>query len=255
MKYFFTFLILVAGYFNYAQTFDNMNAGLPELSNSVTAFGDADGDGDLDLYLSGGLADYTLAGGLYVYDAGTYTLSTTANLPLITIGSARWGDVNNDGHLDILILGYDDPAYVGLTDVYLNNNDGTFSAMSLGLPPSFMGEVAFVDFNNDSFLDIAITGMETNTWAYITKLFKNNGDNTFSELSGVNLPGMNFGRIKFADYNNDGNQDFVLSGINGSIINLSCRIYCNINIYWSTCTCAYGWCYCISYNSGFGSII
>jgi len=227
MKYFLTLFILLSGFFNYAQTFDDMNAGLPKLFNSLTAFGDADGDGDLDLFLSGTKIDNTLAGGLYVYNGGTYTLSTNSGLPLLTLGSASWGDVNNDGHLDFLILGYNDNTGVGLTDVYLNNNDGTFSALNLGLPPSFIGEASFSDINSDSYIDIAITGMETVTWSYITKVYKNNGNSTFSEISGLNLPGMNFGRIKFADYDNDGYQDFALSGLNGSTDAFYTRIFNN----------------------------
>ena len=227
MKYFLSLVLMYTGSFIYAQTFENMNAGLPEVQNSITAFGDADGDGDLDLYLSGAQADYTLAGGLYIYNEGTYTLSNDAGLPLLSLGSARWGDIDNDGDLDLLLLGYDDPNGIGSTDVYLNNNDGTFSALALGLPPSFMGEAAFSDFNNDSFIDIAITGMESNSWTYITKFYKNNGNNTFTELTGVNLPGMNFGRIKFADYNNDGYDDFVLAGINGNTDEFYTRIFNN----------------------------
>ncbi len=214
MKYILTLFILLTGYFNYAQTFDNMNAGLPQVYNSMTAFGDADGDGDLDLFLSGVNLDGSLEGGLYIFDAGTYTLSSNAGLPLLSLGSASWGDINKDGALDLLILGYNDNSGVGLTDVYLNNNNGTFSALDLGLPPAFIGEAAFADINKDSYIDIAITGMETVTWGYITKIYKNNGNSTFSEISGLNLPGMNFGRIKFADYDNDGYQDFVLGGLN-----------------------------------------
>jgi len=213
MRYLFTLALFAVLQVGFAQTFENLNANLPEVFNSITAFGDADGDGDLDLYLSGVDANFELAGGLYIYDAGSYTLSVTSGLPLLSLGSARWDDVNNDGFLDIVILGYDDATFVGVTDVFLNNNDGTFSALNAGLPPSYLGEVAFSDINNDGYVDIAITGLETVNFAFITQIYKNNGDNTFSELTGAGtFPGMNFGRIKFADYNNDGYQDFVLSG-------------------------------------------
>jgi len=213
MRYLFTLALFAVLQVSIAQTFENLNANLPEVFNSITAFGDADGDGDLDLYLSGVDANNELAGGLYIYDAGSYTLSVTSGLPLLSLGSARWGDINNDGFVDIVILGYDDATFVGVTDVFLNNNDGTFSASNTGLPPSYLGEVALSDINNDGNVDIAITGLETVNFALITKIYKNNGDTTFSELTGAGtFPGMNFGRIKFADYNNNGFQDFVLSG-------------------------------------------
>ena len=211
MKQIFTFLATCMITISYAQSFQNTDLGLPNLSSSTTSLGDFDNDGDLDLYLTGLDAASSLVGGLYIYDNGAYTLSTTANLPLTTFGSARWGDIDNDGDLDILIQGYDNVS-AALTDVYLNNNDGTFTALNLGLIPSYLGEIAFADINNDNFLDIAVTGFETNTWSTITKIYTNNQDNTFTELTSLTLPGMNFGRIKFADYNNDGFQDFVLSG-------------------------------------------
>jgi len=213
MKYLFTLALFAILQVSIAQTFENLNANLPEVFNSITSFGDADGDGDLDFYLSGLDANDELAGGLYTYDSGSYTLSVTSGLPLLSLGAARWDDVNNDGFLDILLLGYNDVTFVGITDVYLNNNDGTFSALNLGLSPTYLGEAAFSDINNDGYVDIAITGIETDNFEFITKIYKNNGDTTFSELIGAGtFPGMNFGRIKFADYNNDGFQDFVLSG-------------------------------------------
>jgi len=213
MKHLITITFFLISYFTYAQTFDNMNAGLPGLAFSMSSFGDVDADGDLDLYLSGHLADYSLSGGLYIYDAGTYTLSTTSGLPLLGNGSAKWGDIDGDGDLDIFIQGAD-ANVVGLMDIYLNNNDGTFSAMNLGLPNTYMGEVAFTDFNNDTHLDFAFTGTETTGWTRVTKLYKNNGDTTFTEVTGFSLPAINYGRLKFADYNNDGFPDFAISGIN-----------------------------------------
>jgi len=204
-------IILFVGLINYAQSFQNIDFSLPNLNSSATAFGDVDNDGDLDLFISGSNASSALEGGLYIYDNDSYTLSTTTNLPLVSYGSVRFGDINNDGNLDILISGFD-VNYTGLTDVFINNADGTFTALNAGLPPTYLSEVAFADFDNDGNLDIAIVGSETNTYTDITKLFRNNGDNTFTELTNVVLPGMSLGRIKFADYNNDGFQDFVLNG-------------------------------------------
>jgi len=211
MKKTITIILLSVFTFINAQTFEELATPIPNLSKSATAFGDVDNDGDLDVFISGSNASYALEGGLYIYDNGNYTLSTISNLPLVSYASVRFGDVDNDGNLDILISGFD-VNYAGLTDVFINNNDGTFTALNTGLPPTYMSEVAFADFDNDGNIDIAITGSETVGYTDITKLFRNNGDSTFSELTAVVLPGMNLGRIKFADYNNDGFQDFVLNG-------------------------------------------
>lgn len=214
MRYKITLLILLFGYYSNSQTFVNTEADIPNLYNSITALGYANGDEYLDLYIAGNQENSFDAGGLYLYDNGTYTLSTTSNLPVLSLGSARWGDIDNDGDMDILIQGYNGTTDESVTKLYENNNDGTFTALEIGLPQTYLGEVAFSDINNDGFLDIAITGFVLSTSDFITKIFKNNGNSSFTELSGNSIPGMNFGRIKFADYNNDGYEDFVLSGMN-----------------------------------------
>lgn len=224
-KLIFTLSILISTV-SYGQSFDVLASSFPHLSNSRAAFGDADGDGDLDLYLSGINISDELEGGLYLYDSGAYTLSTTANLPLQSYGSIAWGDIDHDGDQDILIQGNDNDG-TSFADVHLNNNDGTFTALNVALPPSYLGEVAFVDINNDDNLDIAITGFESGTSSFITKIYKNNGDTTFSEITGLDLPGMNFGRIKFADYNNDGYSDFALSGFNQVDYTFYIAVYTN----------------------------
>jgi len=193
-----------------AQTFKDMNIPLPAVSFSVTAFGDYDGDGDADLYLSGLDGTGTVLGGLYIYDGGTYSLSTTANIPAVYMGSADWGDIDGDNDLDIIIMGAD-PTYSDITEVFQNNGDGTFTSLSAGIVPAEQGEVTFADFNGDTFLDVSLSGIGVSN--RITKLYSNDGTGTFTEETSVVLPGMNYGRIKWADYDNDLDLDFVLSGI------------------------------------------
>ncbi len=210
----FTFLMLTIISMNISAQFTDITGTVPGFSFAVSAFGDADGDGDLDLYLSGMDNGYTISGGLFIYDATSesYTLSTTANIPAVYMGSADWGDIDGDGDLDIVIMGQN-ASYTDITEIYKNNNDGTFTAMNAGLEAAEQGEVKFCNLNNDSHLDVsisAISGAQNNP--RITKLYKNDGNGALTELTSVSLPGMNYGRIKWADYDNDGDQDFVLSG-------------------------------------------
>ncbi len=193
-----------------AQTFEDFNASFPDLTFSVTAFGDFDGDADLDLYLSG-FDGSNVVGGLYVYESGVYTLSSTANIPAVYMGSADWGDVDGDGDLDIVVMG-SDASYTDITEVYKNNGDGTFTSLNTGIAPAEQGEVTFAHINNDAFLDISLSGIGASD--RITKLYSNDGSGVFTEVTSVTLPGMNLGRIKWADYDNDSDYDFVLSGYN-----------------------------------------
>ncbi len=194
-----------------AQSFEDINTSLPGFSFSVCTFGDADGDGDLDLYLSGMDNAYAISGGLFIYDAGTYTISATANIPAVYMGSADWGDIDGDGDMDIVIMGAD-ASYNDITEVYQNNGDGTFSSLDAGITPAEQGEIKFADFNGDTYLDVTLTGIIAEEPFRITALFSNDGTGVFTEETSVVLPGMNLGRIKWADYDNDSDLDFVLSG-------------------------------------------
>ncbi|MCK9450516.1 MAG: T9SS type A sorting domain-containing protein [Bacteroidales bacterium] len=196
-----------------AQDFVDINAPLPNLLFSVAAFGDIDNDGDLDLYLSGVDMDFNLKGGLYLYENGNYMYSTTANLPLTYLGSVAWGDVDGDNLLDIILMGVNEE-YEDFTEIYRNNGDGTFTSLNAGIIPAEQGEVQLIDIDGDGDLDVAITGIGVND--RITKLYENDGTGNFTEMTNVVLPGMNLGRIKWADYNNDGHLDFVLTGFNDS---------------------------------------
>ncbi len=209
MKNLITLLTVLLSITVFSQTFIDSNIALPQLSFSTSSFGDYDNDGDLDLYLSGLNSNGAIIGGLYIYDNDTYALSTSSNLPIVFLGASEWGDIDNDGDLDILIMGNDD-SFVDITVVYQNNNDGTFTDLNLNLEPIEQGSVAFVDYNNDTFLDLSFTGIGTPD--RLTKFYTNNGDNTFTELTGINVPGLNIGQIKWADYNNDGFQDFIIAG-------------------------------------------
>jgi len=44
------------------------------------------------------------------------------------------------------------------------------------------------------------------------KIYRNNGDNTFTEQTGINLTGVSEGSAVWGDYNNDGYLDILLTG-------------------------------------------
>ena len=209
-----TFLFLLTGLFTYGQNFTDVTGSLPQLSYSLSAWGDYDGDGDLDLFYTGYLnANNPGGGGLFENDNGSFNLVANSGLPQYDYGEADWADFDGDGDLDLVIMGYDETLGTGtaLTDIYLNNNDGTFTAANSGIMGVYMGDVHFVDVNNDNQPDVAITGMETTGWTNILKIYINNGDGTVTDSSNT-FPSLNIGQIEFADFDNDGDQDLVVNG-------------------------------------------
>lgn len=71
-----------------------------------SAFGDVDNDGDLDLLVSNGFSESNLADRLYLNDgAGHFSLAANAfsEMPEYCSFGAAFGDLDNDGFLDLVI--------------------------------------------------------------------------------------------------------------------------------------------------------
>jgi hypothetical protein len=72
--------------------------------------------------------------------------------------SAVWGDLNNDGLLDLIVTGK-----TGLVRVYLNKGGGKFhyATSELGLEQKFKAAgVVLADFNKDGLLDLLLLGAD-----------------------------------------------------------------------------------------------
>ena len=206
-----------------AQDFENIAADIIKVQMSAVAWGDIDNDGDADLFVCGSDSENEVMSKLYEnMGDDVFTEIDGFAVPGLSIGAAEWGDFNNDGFIDLLVQGYGD---AGLTKIYINNGDKTFTPIAQDFPPIYMGAVSWVDLNNDTYLDFALSGFrDESPWDYVSILYKNNGDGTFSELSDVNLPGTMYGKIKWADYDGDGYQDFIITGYNSTYVT---KIYKN----------------------------
>ncbi|RLD55313.1 MAG: hypothetical protein DRJ05_13175 [Bacteroidetes bacterium] len=204
--------VIFIGSTAFTQTFEDINANLNDVFYTITTTGDFDNDSDTDLFLAGQLADGSDVSILYINNGDeTFTPSTEAIFPDMAIGAAECADFNNDSWLDILVQAFNNETLDNYTKIFQNNGDGTFTELSLGLPQTYMGDVSCADFDNDGNIDIGICGFINESPYYISRIFKNNGDGTFSEVS-TDIPGTMYGKFKWADYNNDSYQDFIITG-------------------------------------------
>jgi len=73
--------------------------------------------------------------------------------------------------------------------------------------------VAWGDYDNDGDLDILITGL-SDPGGWISKIYSNNGNNSFTEQTGISLTGVAQGSVAWGDYDNDGDLDILLTGYN-----------------------------------------
>jgi len=188
----------------------------PLLGTSVNAvaWGDYDNDGDLDILLTGGSG---FSGGSKIYrnDNGRF-VDIAATLANVIYGSMAWGDYDNDGNLDILLTGYvSDSEYVG--KVY-RNDSGKFVDISAPLTGVIASSVAWGDYDNDGDLDILLTGSTgplSSGIERISKIYRNDEGN-FVDIF-ASLAGASMSSVAWGDYDNDGDLDILLTGVNSKI--------------------------------------
>ncbi|WP_299122376.1 FG-GAP-like repeat-containing protein [uncultured Winogradskyella sp.] len=180
--------------------------------NKAINWVDFDNDGDKDLFVTSqtdgnrlferlsdnSLVDVTISAGFVTENMYTF--------------GASWGDINNDGCLDVYLSNYKDGTTI-TNYLYQSNCDGTFTEVTdmVGLT----NEVAltfcsgFFDFNNDGWQDLYIA----NDKIYQNRLYKNNGDGTFADIS--ESSGTDFiidaMSVTIDDFNSDGYLDIFMT--------------------------------------------
>ncbi len=145
------------------------------------------------------------------------------------------GDFDNDGFPDLYVTGY------GRAILYHNNGNGTFTDVTakagVGDQGQWSSSAGWFDFDKDGWLDLVVANYldwspKDNPWcgerkpgyrSYCapgnykglhTKLYRNNHDGTFTDVSdksGVGLPESKGMGIVLADFNNDGWPDIAMA--------------------------------------------
>jgi len=147
---------------------------------------DADGDGDLDLYVSNGGSPgennffYWNNDGTLVADP----TSAVANDGTRAVGSS-WGDIDNDGDLDLVVTNW----YLERSVLYRNEGDGTFSEVTsspVATPPSYSESATWIDPDGDGDLDLFVAN-SGNSSAQANFYFENDGSGAFTRILGIDL--------------------------------------------------------------------
>jgi tetratricopeptide (TPR) repeat protein len=175
-------------------------------------------------YNNDGLLDVVISaahGGINLFrnnGDGTFTdVSVESGLDVcLTSFAIAVGDYNNDGYPDLFVtrLGF----FSGLGQLFRNNGDGTFTDVTqeagLGIwGPAFTA--AWVDYDCDGRLDLFVANNLGGLFDRKTpnRLFHNNGDGTFTDVTEQARLSTFWPTIGAAwgDYNNDGYPDLFLS--------------------------------------------
>jgi hypothetical protein len=214
-----TFLFLNDGNGGFVdENTEGISIGSEALETRSISLGDVNNDGYLDIVA----ADYgEESNTLYINDGtGSFSSSTTTGIiigsEILTTHSIALGDVNNDGHLDILV-GNNGQSNI----LYMNNGFGEFADAStagiiIGSETLFTPSVSLGDVNNDGHLDILAGNWDLED--RMNTLYLNDGNGGFAD---GNTAGADIGStvqraysIALGDVNNDGYLDLVAGNSN-----------------------------------------
>lgn len=143
-----------------------------------------------------------------------------ADFPAVDTSAVAWGDYDNDGFLDFLLIGTTNGVSSGsLAQLWRNTGSGFTNVPILGLPGVLYGSIAWADYDRDGRLDFFITGTTNgNLGGLISQIWRNNEDgfNNVTSQIAPGLPSVDQGSVAWGDYNNDGRMDFILIGISSA---------------------------------------
>ena len=179
------------------------------------ATGDFDGDGKLDLAVTGG------NGTTVFHGAGNGTFQMTQTYPTGSGSHAIIAvDVNGDGHLDLAVVGN------GNVSILLNNGSGGFAApiaSPAGSTQAFAPNgnplnLATGDLNGDGKLDVVVSTAfyDSSTFAWQVGVLLGNGNGTFQPVTFLATADTPEG-LAVMDFNGDGKADLVVTHYNASL--------------------------------------
>ena len=197
-------------------------------TNAAALFFDADGDGDVDLYLVSGGADYPLNNKNYqdrIFEndgKGNFKIIENA-LPAETISSscARAADINKDGLTDLFIGGRFMPgSFPKAPESYILKNlsrpghilfeKDRIQTDTVLARPGMVTDALWIDLNKDGWQDLVVVGQ-----FMPISIFENHNGILLNQTAAYGLNQTNgwWNRLLAADFDNDGDTDLVIGNM------------------------------------------
>lgn len=217
-------------------TYTYVGTQLPRLGYGAIAYADIDRDNDLDLVASGNSALFPpfRPVSLLVWNtagakgdlSGDYPFQESPLSDGVWHASIAPADFDGDNDIDVLITGASsqNPPFDPVIGLFENDGNGSFREVGVDFEAVYSGSAAWGDYDADGRPDLLLTGVAVGG-SYVTRLYRNEGGGIFQEIL-TNLPGLGFGSAEWADIDEDGDADLLVTGIlaNGRFL---CSVFRN----------------------------
>jgi hypothetical protein len=185
------------------------NLPIPGIVAGNAIWFDFNNDGRLDILMAG-MSESGPVSGIYRNDSASFANVHAEICPIISERGLAWGDIDNDGDLDFAVQGSLDTSHNQPASRVYRSDSGTFVNMNAQIMDLSGGAVNRVDYDNDGRLDLFINGSPDLGGSFASKLYRIIGGKFYEDP--MPFPGVWGSSVSWADYDNDGFVDVVISG-------------------------------------------
>ncbi len=192
--------------------FSELPLSLPGIRSGKAVWGDYDADGDLDIIMSGD--DFSA---VYANNGSNDFSDANESMLYVNHADLSWTDGNRDNQPDLFLTGTS-PTGMKASVMY-TYDEGSFTTINNNIGEFWNACTQWADFDNDGDVDLLVTGQDEDNLSKTRIYFQEQLGYPYYHDSYHEVQvavDVREGRVAVADYDRDGDMDFVLSGILGS---------------------------------------